>query len=170
MRHRSQVCQKSSAKQMNKTKNGMFCVNARPRPQPKFFWASAWEPNFGSTISLQCRSAWRLLANPKLQYHDLTSWTNMMIIWLTACGNRKSLRKCAPYSARSWKTEGIKQNYLRNTWQLDEKESLSGTGDSQRDSHESIRASHAQLKPYFYSASGRFGRITRISDSRESRH
>ena len=45
---------------------------------------------------------------------------------------------------------------------------LSGTGDSQRDSRESIRANHSQLKPYFYSASGRFARITRISDSRES--
>ena len=27
---------KSSAKQMNKPKNGMFRVNARPRPQPRF--------------------------------------------------------------------------------------------------------------------------------------
>ena len=45
---------------------------------------------------------------------------------------------------------------------------LSGTGDSQCDSRESIRANHSQLKPYFYSASGRFARITRISDSRES--
>ena len=44
----------------------------------------------------------------------------------------------------------------------------SGTGDSQRDSRESIRANHSQLNPYFYSASGRFARITRISDSRES--
>ena len=45
---------------------------------------------------------------------------------------------------------------------------LSGTGDSQRDSRESIRAHHSQLNPYFYSASDRFARITRISDSRES--
>ena len=45
---------------------------------------------------------------------------------------------------------------------------LSGTGDSQRDSRESICANHSQLKPYFYSSSGRFARITRISDSRES--
>ena len=37
---------------------------------------------------------------------------------------------------------------------------VGGTGDSQRDSHESIRASHSQLKPLcFYSASGRFARI-----------
>ena len=33
---------------------------------------------------------------------------------------------------------------------------------------ESIRANHSQLKPLFYSVSGRFARITRISDSRES--
>ena len=33
---------------------------------------------------------------------------------------------------------------------------LSGTGDSQRNSRESIRAKHSQLKPYFSSASGRF--------------
>ena len=45
---------------------------------------------------------------------------------------------------------------------------LSGTGDSQPDSPESIRANHSQLKHLFYSASGRFARITRISDSRES--
>ena len=45
---------------------------------------------------------------------------------------------------------------------------LSGTGDSQPDSRESIRANHSQLNSYFYSASGRFARITRISDSRES--
>ena len=45
---------------------------------------------------------------------------------------------------------------------------LSGTGDSQRDSRESIRANHSQSKPYFYSASGRFARITRISNSHES--
>ena len=45
---------------------------------------------------------------------------------------------------------------------------LSGTRDSQRDSRESIRTNHSQLKPYFDSASGRFARITRISDSRES--
>ena len=38
----------------------------------------------------------------------------------------------------------------------------------QRDSRESIRANHSQLKPLFYSASGRFQRITRISDSPES--
>ena len=43
-----------------------------------------------------------------------------------------------------------------------------GTGDSQRDSRESIRANHSQLRPYFYSASGRFARITRMSDSHES--
>ena len=34
------------------------------------------------------------------------------------------------------------------------------------DSREIIR----NWNPYFYSASGRFARITRISDSRESRH
>ena len=45
---------------------------------------------------------------------------------------------------------------------------LSGTGDSQRDLRESIRANHSQLKPLFYSVSGLFARITRISDSRES--
>ena len=50
---------------------------------------------------------------------------------------------------------------------------LSGTGDSQRDSRESIRANRfariiRNFNPYFYSASGRFARITRISDSRES--
>ena len=45
---------------------------------------------------------------------------------------------------------------------------LSGTGDSQRDSRESIRANHSHLKTYFYSASGRFARITRTLDSRES--
>ena len=50
---------------------------------------------------------------------------------------------------------------------------LSGTGDSQRDSRESIRANHSQLKPLFlqcvtHCASGRFARISRISDSRES--
>ena len=45
---------------------------------------------------------------------------------------------------------------------------LSGTGDSQRDSRESIRANHSQLRPYFYSASGWFARIARISDSRDS--
>ena len=49
-----------------------------------------------------------------------------------------------------------------------------------RDSGESIRANHSQLKPFFYSTSGRFAWITRISgtrfarivriDSRESRH
>ena len=44
----------------------------------------------------------------------------------------------------------------------------SGKGDSQRDSRESIRANHSQLRPQFYSASGRFARITQISDSRES--
>ena len=41
---------------------------------------------------------------------------------------------------------------------------LSGTGDLRK----SIRANHSRLKPLFYSASGRFARITRISDSRES--
>ena len=45
---------------------------------------------------------------------------------------------------------------------------LSGTGDSQCDSRESIRANHSQSKPLFYSASSRFAQITRISDSRES--
>ena len=38
------------------------------------------------------------------------------------------------------------------------------------DLRESIRANHSQFKPHFYSASGRFARVTRISDSRESRH
>ena len=48
-------------------------------------------------------------------------------------------------------------------------EALSGTGDSQRDSRESnSRESFAIETPYFYSVSGRFARITRISDSRES--
>ena len=51
---------------------------------------------------------------------------------------------------------------------LQKRSGLSGTGDSQRDSRESIRANHSQLKPLFYSASGRFARITRLSDSRES--
>ena len=45
---------------------------------------------------------------------------------------------------------------------------LSGTGDSQRDSRESIRANHSHLNPLFYSVSCRFARITPISDSRES--
>ena len=50
---------------------------------------------------------------------------------------------------------------------------LSGTGDSQRDSRESIRANRfariiRNWNPYFYSASGRFARITWFSDSRES--
>ena len=45
---------------------------------------------------------------------------------------------------------------------------LSGTGDLQRDSRESIRANHSQFKLLFFSASGRFARIIRISDSRES--
>ena len=45
---------------------------------------------------------------------------------------------------------------------------LSGTGDLQRDSRESIRTNHSQIKAYFYSASGRFARMIRISDSRES--
>ena len=38
---------------------------------------------------------------------------------------------------------------------------ISGTGDSQRDSRESIRANHPQSNPY--SASGRFARITPLS-------
>ena len=42
---------------------------------------------------------------------------------------------------------------------------LSGTGDSQRDRFARIIRNS---NPYFYSASGRFARITRISDSRES--
>ena len=61
---------------------------------------------------------------------------------------------------------------------------LSGTGDSQRDSRESIRANHSQLKPLFLQrvtpirtnhSNFRFARITRFArivqiDSRESRH
>ena len=60
---------------------------------------------------------------------------------------------------------------------------LSGTGDSQRDSRESIRANRSQLKPLFswrvrpirphsnfrFAQITRFARIMRI-DSRESRH
>ena len=46
---------------------------------------------------------------------------------------------------------------------------LSGTGDSQRDSRESIRANRVAIEtPVFIAPSGRFARITRISDSRES--
>ena len=52
------------------------------------------------------------------------------------------------------------------------RQNLGGTGDSQRDSREPIRANHWQLKCLFfiafYSASGRFARIIGISDSRES--
>ena len=61
--------------------------------------------------------------------------------------------------------------FLKNHPNFEKKKTLSelsGTGDSQRDSRESIRANHSQLKPLFYSASGRFARIPRISDSRES--
>ena len=54
---------------------------------------------------------------------------------------------------------------------------LSGTGDSQCDSRqsqcdsrESIRANHSQSKPIFIAWITRFARITRIADSRESRH
>ena len=41
---------------------------------------------------------------------------------------------------------------------------FSGMGDSQRDSHESIRANHSQLKPHIcFCTSGRFARITALS-------
>ena len=50
---------------------------------------------------------------------------------------------------------------------------ICGTGDSQCDSRESIRANHSQMKPQFFIARQadspeRFARITRISDSHES--
>ena len=73
-------------------------------------------------------------------------------------------------------------DFLTQTFQAPSE--LSGTGDSQRDSRESIRANHSQWKPLFLQrvrpirtnhSNFRFVRITRFArfvriDSRESRH
>ena len=72
---------------------------------------------------------------------------------------------------------------LRADFRKGDEHNLSGTGDSQRDSRESIRVNHSQLKPHFLQrvrpirpnhSNFRFARITRFArfariDSRESR-
>ena len=82
--------------------------------------------------------------------------------------NLISNRRC-----HAWNTTGYTDGTIRHRhafWsdRLEHAWQLSGMGDSQRDSRESIRANRfariiRNWKTYFYSASGRFARITRIS-------
>ena len=113
---------------------------------------------------------WRLLLSAvtwvvaKLQGDKAASQSSMdgrliFLPLLVLARRRRSTGKTSTGNNFPKKYQRVPRNYYKY---------LSGTGDSQRDSRESIRANHSQSKPLFYRASGRFTQMTRIFDSRES--
>ena len=146
-------------------------------PSPKrsqALWGRETTPQYVSHQLMACRC--RDTSNPK---PDLTNMNpeicNFQPPMHSKSGNLSDASHLCPQTWDLWSLETCApsnpslQDFKR---QMDPKTrlfvTLSGTGDSQRDSRESIRANDSQLTPYFYSASDRFARITRISDSRES--